>query len=135
MPAITDSDRIWEAYNKFFHVCDQERFNKLFARHELFLRTRDLPGYILDCGVFKGSSTLGWAHMLACYSPSSLKKVVGFDLFDKKMIDYLPFERDEVERMMTQHMDRDTDYFAFLNEVIERKGLQKHCELVKGDVC
>jgi hypothetical protein len=132
---MTDTDRIWDAYNKFFHVCDQERFNKLFARHDLFMRTRDLPGYIVDCGVFKGSSTLGWAHMLACYSPASLKKVVGFDLFDKKMIDYLPFERAEVERMMTQHMDRDTDYFSFLTEIARRKGLDRHCELVKGDVC
>ncbi len=135
MEPSTDVDRAWEAWNRFFHVCDQERFNKLFARQELFARTRDLPGHIIDCGVFKGSSTLGWAHLLAAYSPHALKKVVGFDLFDKKMIDYLPYEKDEVERMMDRHMDRETDYFAFLNQVIARKGLAQRCELVKGDIC
>ena len=135
MSAATPEDRIWEAYNRFFHVCDQDRFNKLLARHQLFLQTKDLPGHVIDCGVFKGSSTLGWAHMLACHSPHALKKVVGFDLFDKKMIDYLPFEQEEVERMMSRHMDRETDYFHFLNDVIRAKKLERYCELIKGDVC
>jgi Macrocin-O-methyltransferase (TylF) len=135
MTAKSEEDRIWDAYNRFFHFCDSERFNKLLARHQLFLKTRRLPGHIFDCGVFKGSSTLGWAHMLECHSPHALKKVVGFDLFEKRMIDYLPSEKAEVERMMSEHMDRETDYFSFLNNVIRSKGLEKVCELVKGDVC
>ncbi|RYG19859.1 hypothetical protein EON82_20935 [bacterium] len=135
MSSTDGSDLIWDAYNRFFHVCDQPRFNKLFARHELFMKTRDLPGHIIDCGVFKGASTLGWAHMLGCHNPHAMKKAVGFDLFDKKMIDFLPFERAEVERMMIGHMDPDTDYFALLTELAKRKGLQERCEFVKGDVC
>lgn len=131
----TGNDRIWEAYNRFFHVCDQPRFNKLLARHELFLRTRDLPGHIIDCGVFKGSSTLGWAHMVVAHTPHAMKKVVGFDLFDKKMIDFLPFEREEVERMMSKHMDPETDYYALLTEIAAQKGISDRCEFVKGDVC
>ena len=71
------NDPVWDAYNRFFHVCEQPQFNKLFARLDLFLRTRDLPGHIFDCGVFKGSSTLAWTHMLAAYTPHATKKVVG----------------------------------------------------------
>ena len=69
-------DTVWKAYNDFHYFCDGARMQKIFARHRLFLDTKDLPGHIIDAGVFKGSSTILFAHMLRIYSPLTRKKVV-----------------------------------------------------------
>lgn len=62
----------------------QRRVN--FAKHlthiELFKKQIDLPGSIVELGVFKGASLLTFAKLCEIYCPGdTLKKVIGFDTF------------------------------------------------------
>ena len=43
----------------------------------------DIPGDIVECGVFKGSGILTWLKLKKTLCPYALKKVVGFDMFDE----------------------------------------------------
>jgi hypothetical protein len=124
-------DDSWRSYNDFHYFCDGSRMQKVFARHRLFLKTVELPGLIVDAGVFKGSSTLLFAHMIAAYSPNSRKKVLGFDTFDAKFEHAQGFELERAERFMSYH---EKGMYEYLSEVIVRQNLQSYCELIKGDI-
>ncbi len=55
---------------------------KAFAHYELFQKVRDLPGDIVECGVYKGASLLSFARFLETFCPGDrTRKVLGFDHF------------------------------------------------------
>ncbi len=56
---------------------------KFMAHIELFRQIVDLPGCVVECGVFKGMSLLTWTKLIEVYCPGdTLKRVVGFDTFE-----------------------------------------------------
>jgi hypothetical protein len=57
-------------------------FMKAFAHYEVFQKVRDLPGDIVECGVYKGASLLSFARFLETFCPGDrTRKVLGFDHF------------------------------------------------------
>ena len=57
-------------------------FMKAFAHYEVFKRIQDLPGDIVECGVYKGASLLSFARFLETFCPGDrTRKVLGFDHF------------------------------------------------------
>ncbi|MBI4742836.1 MAG: class I SAM-dependent methyltransferase [Betaproteobacteria bacterium] len=60
------------------------RFNlaRFLAHYELFKRIVDVPGAIIDLGVFRGASTFTWAKLCEIFCPTDIRKTVfGFDTF------------------------------------------------------
>ena len=60
------------------------RFNlaRFLAHYEIFKRIVDVPGVIVDLGVFQGSSTFTWAKLCEIFCPTDIRKTVfGFDTF------------------------------------------------------
>ena len=78
---MINENKIWESYNNLFLSADVSRLRKIISRYELFKKTVNVPGDIIECGVFKGVSFLFWLKCLKIYTPNSSKKVVGFDMF------------------------------------------------------
>lgn len=61
------------------------RFNlaRFLTHYELFKKVVDLPGVIVDLGVFRGASTFTWAKLCEIFCPTDARKVVyGFDTFE-----------------------------------------------------
>ncbi len=61
------------------------RFNiaRFLAHYELFKRIVDLPGVIIDLGVFRGGSTFTWAKLCEIFCPTDIRKTIyGFDTFE-----------------------------------------------------
>ena len=57
-------------------------FAKFLTHIEIFKKTIELPGSIVECGVFKGMSLLTFAKLVEVYCPGdTLKRVIGFDTF------------------------------------------------------
>jgi hypothetical protein len=57
-------------------------FMKAFAHYEVFKLVADLPGDIVECGVYKGSSLLAFARFLETFCTGDrTRKVLGFDHF------------------------------------------------------
>lgn len=56
---------------------------RFFAHFEIFKKTIDTPGCIVECGVFKGVSLLTFTKMVEIFCPGdTLKRVIGFDTFE-----------------------------------------------------
>ena len=71
----------FDAYNTFLIDGDLDRFTKILSRYEYFKMIVDLPGDIVECGVFKGQGLLFWAKVIQIFNPLSPRKVIGFDTF------------------------------------------------------
>ncbi|HYG87184.1 MAG TPA: TylF/MycF/NovP-related O-methyltransferase [Azospirillum sp.] len=57
-------------------------FMKAFAHYEVFKLIQDLPGDIVECGVYKGASLLSFARFLETFcSGDRTRRVIGFEHF------------------------------------------------------
>jgi hypothetical protein len=72
----------FDAYNEFLWEGRIDRYTKILSRYELFRNVIDLPGDIVECGVFKGHGLLFWARLVQIFNPMSQRRVVGFDTFE-----------------------------------------------------
>lgn len=66
---------------KLFPVLARRQWLKRFLAHnELFLKTIEIPGDIVELGVFRGGGLMEWANFLESYCISDRTKIVyGFD--------------------------------------------------------
>ena len=73
---------VYDSYNNLMFSADHRVFNKMAKKIELYLQVKDLPGDIVEVGVFKGASLGLFLNLKAMYEPNSLMKVIGFDFFN-----------------------------------------------------
>jgi len=73
---------VYDNYNSLMFSGDHRIFNKMAKKIELYLQVKDLPGDIVEVGVFKGASLGLFLNLKAMYEPNSLMKVIGFDFFN-----------------------------------------------------
>jgi hypothetical protein len=56
--------------------------SRFLVHYELFKMIKDVPGSIVECGVYRGSSLLTFAKLLEIFCPGDrVRKIVGFDNF------------------------------------------------------
>ena len=105
----------------------------ILAHYELYKRIVDLPGAVVECGVFKGASLLQFATFRELLENENSRKIVGFDMFGA-------FPKDD-------HVASDAAFVAKWNEQFAGAFLAKedieaslqlkgigNVELVQGDI-
>lgn len=121
----------WDAYNELLLNGELERFTKILSRYDLFKQAVDLPGDIVECGVFKGAGVLYWAKLIQIFNPCSRRKVVGFDTFDA-----FPASTEQ-DKAFAASLTAEADYRpvgpSYLLDLARKQGLEKRLELVQGD--
>jgi hypothetical protein len=56
---------------------------RFLAHYEMFKHVIDLPGCVVECGVFKGASFFTWTKLMETFCPGDrYRKVYGFDHFE-----------------------------------------------------
>ena len=73
---------VYDAYNTLIFSGDSRVFNKMAKKIELYSEVKNLPGDILEFGVFKGAGIGIFLNLKRLYEPNSLMKVIGFDFFN-----------------------------------------------------
>lgn len=74
---------IQDVIENFMLFLRRVNFAKFVTHVEIFKKTIELPGSIVECGVFKGMSLLTFAKLADVYCPGdTLKRVIGFDTFE-----------------------------------------------------
>lgn len=130
-----------EAIENFVLFDRRVNLAKFFAHIEIFQKTVDLPGAIVDCGVFKGASLLTFAKLVEVYCPgNTLKRVIGFDTFTGfPPLSYQDGPPDESRGKQVGGWDA-RDFFPFLQKIVDLTQRDsmiprfKRVELVQGDV-
>jgi hypothetical protein len=140
---VTDSNiETREVIENFILFLRRVNLAKFLSHIELFKHVIDLPGSIVECGVFKGTSFLTFLKLVEIFCPGdTLKRVVGFDTFhgfvDLNAKDGPP----NVQRGKVVGGWNANDFLPTLKKLVDitQKDSMiprfKRVELVKGDVC
>jgi len=114
---------------------------KAFAHYEIFLKVKDLPGDIVECGVYKGASLLTFARFLETFCAGDrTRKVLGFDHFrglaDRSEKDGLNTRVGNTAEGWNAADFRDT-LFALVDAFNQDSFVPQRprVELIDGDVC
>ncbi len=123
----------FKSYNDLIESNNLDRLQKIFTRYNFFNKTINVPGDIVECGVFKGTGQIFWLKLLRIYDEYSMKKVIGFDTFNYFPKSILKYEKKEANKFI-----KETKYKGVsvtdINNKIKKISLEKRSELVKGDI-
>lgn len=134
MIQLPDFAKAFEYENNFYQASDVNRLAKVMAHYDLYRMTVDLPGAIVECGVFKGSSLIRFATFRQLLSNPSAKKIIGFDVFGEFPETAFDGDKKWREKFITDSGEQGIGK-AQLMEVLQHKGVAQNVELVQGDVC
>lgn len=121
--------------NAFYLSAQPHRLGKMIAQYELFKRTLEVPGAIVEAGVFKSASFCRWAMFRALFCDPSAKKLIGFDTFQMYEPPYVHFDRDhELAGAVIANAGNDCISTDQLLGVLKEKGCERNVELWAGYV-
>ncbi|MDR1216615.1 MAG: TylF/MycF family methyltransferase [Treponema sp.] len=73
----------YEYENGFYLTSAPPRIAKSIAHYELYKKIVNLPGEVVECGVFKGMSLIRFATYREIMESQFSRKIIGFDAFGK----------------------------------------------------
>lgn len=130
---LPDFNRAFEHENNFYLSCQTTRIGKLIAHYELYKMTLEVPGAIVECGVFKGASLIRFAMFRDLLSHGPSKRLIAFDAFGRFPETSYPADQ-EYRRKFIREAGEEGIGRDQLMEILRRKGLDEEVELVEGDV-
>lgn len=72
---------VWDAENIFYLKSHESRLGKLLALYEIYKKIIDIPGDIVECGVYKGASLMRLAAFRRLLENDYSREIFGFDIF------------------------------------------------------
>lgn len=125
-------DDSFDYENGWYLTSDVKRIGKILAHYELYKKIIDLPGDVLELGVFKGASLIRFASYRELFENTNSRKIIGFDVWGE-----FPETQFEDDKEMRQKYINDTKDFLSLDEF--KKSLEykqfHNIELIQGDIC
>ncbi len=127
-----DLSKKWDYENGFYLTCETNRIGKLLNHLEIYKKILDLPGDILEFGVYKGTSLVRLLSFRNLLENENSRKVFGFDIFGK-FPDTLELESD---RQFVHKFENSGGFGISKKELefhFENKGF-RNFELIEGDI-
>ena len=127
---ITNQD-VWNAENIYHLKSDISRIGKLLYHYEIYKRIKNVPGDIVECGVFKGSSLVRFLTFRSILENNFSRKILGFDIFGR-----FPSQKNKNDKNFIKNFEKKTGNgisIEELRDILQDKKFQNF-ELIKGDV-
>jgi len=112
---------------------------RLLAHYEIFKQVMDLPGSIIEVGVYKGSGLFTWANFLETFCPGDRNRMVfgfdnfqGYNKYSEHDINFSKFIEDEDHFLIS-----DYDFMSRLLDLKTEDNLLrgvKRTEIINGDI-
>jgi len=106
------------------------------SRIELFKMVQDIPGAIIECGVYKGNSLMLYMQLSMILEPYAINRsIIGFDTFSG----FASIDAKEDPADINENMFSDTDE-SIIQDMIDANDLVRpvnripRCEIIKGDI-
>jgi hypothetical protein len=106
------------------------------SRIELFKMVQDIPGAIIECGVYKGNSLMLYMQLSMILEPYAINRsIIGFDTFSG----FASIDSEEDPSDINETMFSDTDE-SLIQDMIDANDLVRpvnripRCEIIKGDI-
>lgn len=133
MIKLPNFKKAFEYENNFYLSCDITRISKILAHYELYKMAENVPGEIVECGVFKGASLSRFASFRELLGNPFSKKIIAFDTFGT-----FPETKYENDKIFRKRFVKDAGIHSIskeqLTKVLKQKGINKNIELIQGDI-
>ncbi len=126
-----DLEKQWHYENGFYLTSHPKRLSKMLAHYELYKSIIDLPGHVVECGVYKGTSLIRFCTFREILESPHSRKIIGFDAFGE-----FPKQNEQDDAKFIQEFENAGGKGISINElknVLKHKSIQNY-ELIKGDV-
>lgn len=106
------------------------------SRIELFKMVQDIPGAIIECGVYKGNSLMLYMQLSMILEPYAINRsIIGFDTFEGfASIDASQDPSDINETMFSDTDDSLIQDMIDANDLVRPVNRIPRCEIIKGDI-
>ena len=132
MIKIPDFRKSFEYENNFYLSCNVSRICKFLVQYELYKMSRNIPGSIVECGVFKGVSLARFAMLRSIFKNTS-KKIIAFDIFGKyPQTNFSPDKK--IRKEFIKGAGDKSISIKQLRKVLKHKKTEKEVEIIKGDI-
>jgi hypothetical protein len=125
------SDKRWLFENGFYLTSSPARMAKLIAHYDLYRQIVELPGHVVECGVFKGTSLIRFCTFREMLEAPWSRKIIGFDAFGK-----FPTTNDATDTAFIEAFEQEAGDGLTQDDiaaVLSRKGFD-NVELVPGNI-
>jgi len=127
---VTDR-KIWEAENIYHLKTNISRISKLIYQYEIYKKIKNVPGDILEFGVFKGISFIRFLTFRSILENSFSRRIYGFDTFKN-----FPSEKSKTDKKLIKKWEDEAGESISKIELDENLQLKKfeNYELIEGDI-
>ena len=129
-----DRTKSWDYENGFYWFSEVRRIAKCYSQLSLYEKIIEVPGDILEFGVYKAASLIRFLSAREMFEMPSARKVIGFDAFG-------PFPKTGAEaadeRQFLEEFEGAGGNGLSIQEVealLEAKRLAADVSLIKGDI-
>jgi len=126
-----DVAKEWDYENGFYLTSHVTRLSKMLAHYELYKSIVNLPGHIVECGVFKGASLIRFCTYREILESPYSRRIIGFDTFGKFPDQKAVEDQDFIDNF--EALSGEAAPVEELKKVLSHKGF-KNYELIKGDI-
>ncbi|CCQ66826.1 MULTISPECIES: TylF/MycF/NovP-related O-methyltransferase [Crocosphaera] len=126
-----DIEQQWDYENGFYLTSHLTRIPKMLAHYELYKSIINLPGQVVECGVFKGASFIRFCTFREVLESPYSRKIIGFDAFGK-----FPQQENVEDQSFVEKFEGTAGQgisIHELEEVLAHKKFQNY-ELIQGDI-
>tara|TARA_B100000700_G_C14823290_1_gene751035 strand:- start:185 stop:856 length:672 start_codon:yes stop_codon:yes gene_type:complete len=103
-----------------------EKVKYITGIHNLFIRTKNIPGHIIELGTGSGRNAIIFGNFIKLYNLESSKKYFGFDTFSG-------YPKEVINK--NQDFDKNTkNIFETVNLKLLNEKLKDECKIIKGDL-
>lgn len=132
-------EEVYKSFNEFIFSEDTKLLGKMLHRFEHFLNVKDLPGDIVEIGVFKGSGIASFSKFIEIYCPNSNKKILGFDIFGTLEADEIlnkdsKLDKDSMNIVFNRVDSNELSLDSVMSRLSNTNISTDKYELIKGDV-
>ena len=105
-----------------------EQIHYTLSMQDLFLKTKDIPGHIIELGSGHGRNSIIFGSLIQKYSKDKIKHYFGFDAFEYNEED-LKFN----ESLNIDHFKYNQNSYQEVQDKVKRNKLDDVVTLIKGD--
>lgn len=126
-----DVDKQWDYENGFYLTSHSTRLAKAVAHYELYKSIVDLPGHVVEFGVYKGASLIRFCTFREILESARSRRIIGFDAFGE-----FPDPKNESDTEFVRRFEQAGGSgipVEELRRVMLHKGFENY-DLVPGDI-
>jgi len=132
MPTF-DEQTMYDAETAFNLTMTNDRLAKFLMHYEVMKMVKNIPGSIIECGVFKGTSLVRFAAIRDLIGNNFSAKIIGFDIFSDDFPNTKFKEDQEQREHWLDTAGGSSIGVSQLEEIFEHHSI-KNFELIPGDI-